>query len=186
MTDDLMEDLFDSSGPIAGDDELASVSRLAEELEKAQAEVEMLEQALKTAKGKRAEIEFGKLPEAMAAIGMEEMKLTSGATISVRQVIRGSLPKDDAGRDMALVWLDHNGHGGLIKDTVVAKFEKGQGNLAGNFVNAMADAGITVSRESTVHPQTLAAFAREQLAAGAEVPLDVLGLWSGMQARVKK
>ena len=44
--------------------------------------------------------------------------------------------------------------------------------------------GVAFVEAESVHPQTLAAFAREKLKAGEEVPLDLLGLYAGRQAKV--
>ena len=89
---------------------------------------------------------------------------------------------------MALQWIENNGGKEIIKSTLTAEFEKGAGNLERKNMaaEALSEMGVPFIDAETVHPMTLAAFAREKLKGGEEVPIESLGLYAGRQAKITR
>lgn len=182
----LADEMFADSDSGPNQQQLEGVQEMANRLLAAIAEAEAIEEQLKQANEVVRRISMEELPELMGSVGMKEFTLEDGTKLKVTDVVQGSLPKDNLKKQVAIRWLVDNGHEGLIKDFLAAQFEKGQGEIAEKFLAAMLKEGVNAERDRTVHPQTLAAFAREQLANSVDVPLETLGLWSGKKVRVTK
>lgn len=161
---------------------LTKAAERARDLEEAKQDIEsqlsMINKQLQSIK----EVE---IPELMAEIGMESFSLSDGTTIKTKEFVRGSLPKDPIKREKALSWLEANGGEGLIKNDVSMSFDKSEHNRALDIAQTLRDQGFDVAVQSGVNHMTLAAFARERLANGEDLPLDDLGLYAGKRAEFK-
>ena len=118
----------------------------AQMLVKAQDAVAEADLALKAAKEKERVLKEETLPGMMQELGVTKMGLTDG-------------------NELAWGWLEANNFGGLIKTEVQVAFGKGELEDARKLLDDLASIGITngvISRD--VHPQTLKAFLKEQLA----------------------
>ena len=116
--------------------------------------------------------------------GLSEFKLADGTKVTVQQFYSASIPKDKV--DEAMQWLRDNGHGDLIKNTVSVAFGKGEDTLATDLKKYLGANGNSYEDKTGVHPQTLRAFAREQIEAGQNLPLDTLGIYIGLKTVIKE
>ncbi len=138
------------------DDKLYTVARKAEELLEVRAHIaDLQEEAAELARRER-ELSMMELPDLMKEIGIPEFKTESGARLSIQHKVKASISK--ARKEAAFKWLRENGHGSLIKERVV---------------------------EENVHPNTLAAFCKEQLARGVPLPEKLLGIYEFDQTVIK-
>lgn len=160
--------------PSADGGELSQLSLLAEEQAAATAEVARLEALLETARANLRGYAEQKVPELMDQIGLSEFATASGLRIKIQETIRASIPKAAAFR--AFAWLRENGHAAMIKRTLSVALGKGEEERAEK-LHAMLDAEFEVSDVENVHPSTLAAFVREKLQEGEEVPIDLFGVY---------
>ena len=126
------------------------------------------------------------IPEMMARYDMSHIELRDGTSIDTITMVEGNLPTKTAigkarmeKRDEllnrlndGLDWLRNNGHGSLIKNFVTVKLGKGQDEQAGELKQFLLSHGYEYDADQTVHPQTLKAFIREQIAAGNDIPID--------------
>ena len=144
--------------------------------------VDQLEDDLSAAKKQLNHLNTSVIPDMMAEIGMDECT-QRGWKIKVAEFVSGSLPKDAEKRARAIQWLEANEGGDMIKSTLSVTFNKSQHNEALSLAGQIEQEGFAPSIESGVHPQTLAAFARERMKNGEEVDTEILGLFTGRVAK---
>lgn len=172
-------DTFDYSefkdGP--GDNLLARLSGLALDQKRAEAEVARLEEELKTAQARLRDIAEHQLPALMDEAEMSEFTTKDGIKISVKEVIRGSIPASNASK--AFAWLEEHGHDNLIKREFKIEFGKDEEAWAKKFARDLAKRKrpLKVQLKRTVNPRTLQAFVREQLEEGVDIPLNLFGVF---------
>ena len=77
------------------------------------------------------------------------------------------------------------GFGDIIKREVTAKFGKSDDNWK-IAVEALQARGIKIETKEAVHHSTLKAFAKEQMEAGTDLPVDLLGLYTGFKSKIAK
>lgn len=159
------------------------MSRLGRALLEAEEATRSAELALKVAKEHERQLREETIPGAMQELGIESLKLATGETLSVKQDVYAQIPAGN--KPAAFQWLDDHGYGGLVKQDVVISFGRGEDELARAAAAYAAQQGWTVKSKTDVNAQTFRAFLREQLAAGAELPLDLFGARPVWTAKVK-
>lgn len=169
--------------------DLANLNDVAKRLIHQQNAIAFYEEKLKAAKEAARLIEEGELPELMMSVNMDSFKLASGHTIEVKEIVAGSISEPK--REGALKWLKENGHAGIIKHDFKVELPKDvvkDVKKAAALKAKMEALGVTVVDKETVHPQTLLAWAREQLSdpATAGFPKETLGIYVGRRATVKQ
>jgi len=127
--------------PDIADSDLKQISKIAGEILDLREAIEQMESHLRQLQSEERELSQETLPEKMKELGLASFQLDTGEKITIRHKVKASLSK--ARREEGFAWLAANGHESLIKERVV---------------------------EQNVHPQTLSAFAREQLAIGRPLP----------------
>jgi hypothetical protein len=183
MSDDYSD--FEISAPSG--DQLKSIEQLASHAYELVQLIDTHEAALKAAKAELAELTHKAIPDAMAAAGTSSFTTDKGVKVTIKDIVAGTLPKDETKRRQALDWIETHGGTSIIKGTIVAEFERGEGNLQkkNETAEALANLHVPFIEQESIHPQTLAAFAREKIKNAEEVPLELLGLWAGRQAVIK-
>ena len=124
------------------------------------------------------------LPAAMREHGLSEIRTDDGARVTVRQVVRASIPV--ARRAEAFRWLEANGFADLIKHKITASLGRGDDDLARQALLELANLGIEASDEPSVHHSTLSAFVREQTEQGVSVPDELLGVFRGEVTKIER
>jgi hypothetical protein len=171
-------DIFADANPVsATDDEIKAIGYLASKAIALKEEIDAMEEMLKERKREYALLTEKDLPEAMDAAQCGEFKHSeSGKKIQIKDDVYASISKDNA--PQAHQWLREHNHGDIIKNEIVVPLGRGLDNVAGDIINDIKTRyGIDAERKENVHAQTLKAFCREQLAAGAELPAALLGLF---------
>ena len=171
------------------DDELVSIADLVSSQIAAEAEVARLELDLKRAKEHLATIRCDLLPNALSALGLQEIVLDTGDRVTVREnYVCGQLddgPSKDTGRSLeerlkALRWLEQAGHGDIARRVITVTLGAKSEHLERQLLTLLAQQPqanhYTIDHRKTVPWNTLAAFAREQVRLQQDPPLDVLGV----------
>lgn len=173
-TKSLMEQFLEDTEEAPTNTELEEISKLAarqkflqETLEEAEAEVVRVKEELRA-------IQEDLLPEAMLAIGISEFKLTDGSKITIKPEVYASIRKDFI--NQAVTWLDEQGLGYVVKDKVEINFDRGEGDKAKEIVKYAQKQGYNVSETLSVHPSTLKALVKEQLAKGVQFPEEYFSI----------
>ena len=125
------------------------------------------------------------IPDMMTELGMEEC-VQRGWKIKVGEFVSGSLPRDPELKAKAVRWLEDHEAGDLLKTGLFVNFNRSQHNEAMSLAETIREQGFAPKVESTVHPQTLLAFARERLKNGEDLDTEVLGLYTGRVAKFKR
>ena len=153
------------------DDQLGELGQAANQLIEAQHEIEKQEEVLKQCKAVERKISQETIPTLMENLGFEKITLKTGQVGAVKDNIQVSIPA--ALKPKAYHWLEQNNHGDLIKSTVTAKFSRGEADKASEAFNALIEVGANPNQIEAVHPGTLKAWAREELAIGHSLPEDL-------------
>lgn len=153
--------------------------------------VDQMEEDLRAAKATLHQLTTRVIPDMLTELapGLTEMKV-DGWQIKVQTFFSGSLPKDQEAKERAIRWLEDHGQGSLIKTQIVMSVPKDHRdavpNLVANAREMVGNLPIDVSSSSNVHSQTLLAFVREAVHSGAEVDLELLGIYSGKVAKFSR
>lgn len=166
-------------------DALAQLGTLAQEMTAMETRVVEAERALKTAQDDLRTISEKTIPEAMDALGIEEFTARGGLKIRIAEAVRASIPKQR--QEEAVVWLDAHGYASLVKRKFTIQFGKDEEAWANRFAADLArrKRQLAVAQDKAVHPSTLSAFVREQLEAGADLPLDLFGVYRQRFAKLE-
>ena len=167
---------------LVDEDSLAKIARLADEQRKAAQAVADAEAVLAARKEELVQVSEHDLPEAMFSVGMGEVKLKNGTTVSVSDRIQARISK--AHEAAAYTWLEDNGFAGLIKREFKIGFGRDQEDWAAEFEAKLGTEEVGYTRKQAVHPSTLKAFVREQLEDGVEIPEDVFGVFRQTVAKL--
>lgn len=159
---------------------LALANLLVEQSER----VKALDAELAAAKRNLLRTEREDLPQLMAEIGIQEIKLSTGQKVAIKEDVDARITDDH--RPAALRWLLDNGFGGLIKTQVTVPFDRGDHDAAVECGMRLKDEYSNVTLKEDVHPMTLKAFVKEQMAAGTAVPFDLFSIFPFNKAVITK
>jgi hypothetical protein len=87
--------------------------------------------------------------------------------------LRASIPPDNL--EGAIMWLNANGAGSIVKNTVTLQFGKGEEQKAAEAMDLLREKGFDYENKKSVHHTTLSATLREMLEEGVNVPMQLLG-----------
>lgn len=171
---------------VPSDADVSEISALAELQLGWQKRVDTLEAHLKDAKEELRKIQEIALPAALMQAGVRSITLVTGENVSIKEDIYASIPKDERYHE-ALEWLREHGFADVIKNEIKVNFGKGEEALAGELNKILAEHGwlIKAAQNVTVHPSTLKALIKEQMAKGADIPMDLFGATPIMKAVIK-
>ena len=156
-------------------DALNQITALAMLLRAAEAEVAAITTELQVSKENVRRLQEEDLPELMRELNLSEIKLLDGSSVKVVDEIDCSISEERRAR--AHAWLTENGFGGIIKSAITVEFGRDEHAEAVAATRKIHDAtGRDALLKEGVHPQTLKAFVKEQLAAGVAVPQELFGL----------
>lgn len=186
--------MTESANPYAGEEEQASpekmalLSRLCDRLEQEEKAVETAEAELKKAQERVRKLREHDIPDLMRSVGLKKLSTESGLDVSLREAVRATWPKDAERRTEAMEWLEQNGHGGLVKRQFIITFGRDEEAWAKKFEDDLRKRKreLNLERKEAVHPSTLCAFIREQLAEGAKVPMRAFSAFVQTFAEVKR
>jgi hypothetical protein len=174
---------FEGEGSPAGDpNSLAAIRGKVSEALQLEGLINQMESDLKAAKGALNKLKAKVIPDMMVEVGVSELA-GEGWRIKLADVVSGSIPSDPDKRARAISWLEENGGGDLIKTGLSLTFGRSQHNEALSVAGGLTEQGFDPVVTSTVHPQSLQAFARERLRNGEEIDTEVLGLYTAQVAK---
>ncbi len=153
---------------------LARVAALSRILIEREARVSTLEAELSQAKRDVLKTKREDLPELLREFGLSEIKLTDGSKVTIKEDVEARITEEN--KERALAWLVEHEASGLIKTNVDVKFNRGDRAAAIALAQQLSRTFDSVEVAESVHPQTLKAFVREQMAAGRAVPFDLFSI----------
>jgi len=150
------------------------ISRMAEKVLEYESAIKKLEEKLKIGKELLLQLTTVDLPTAMQETGVSSYTLNNGSKIEIDHKIVANIKKEN--KPAAHTWLRENKHDAIIKNTVVAKFDKGQDEYADSAYKELKAAGYNVERKEDIHYQTLGAWVREQKENQENFPEELFGV----------
>jgi hypothetical protein len=180
----MLEEMMKDSESMLSNEGLKKVGALAELAAALEADIDKAESQLKQLKEQLRGIVENSLPSAMAEVGMVKFTLKDGSEINVKPFYSAKI--DDANREQAFDWLLANGHESLIKQEFTVKVDKGDTETAEELRSYFAEHKVDYQGKTGVHPQTLAAFVKEQVESGTDFPLDLFNVYIGQIAKIKR
>lgn len=166
------------------DKQLKEVQDLLDELLYADNAINELEKKLKDVKEIKDRLTYTDIPLKLAEYNLSELKTVDGSSIIVKPEYRGHISKEN--KDDAHTWLRENEHGDLIKNQVKTSFGKGEDKDATDLMMHLTEEGIGFTHTEAVHHSSLKAFIREQTEKGNDLPHDLLGIFVGQKATIKR
>lgn len=170
------------SGPT--NDELTQITTLAEQQLELELELAVLNDQVRQVTERLRAIAEKALPEAMTAIGMKKFVLVDGSTVNVKDDVAASIRSERIGA--AVVWLEAQGLGDVVKDEVKVSLGKGESQYAPQILGFIEGLGFQASEKYSVHPSTLKSLVKEQLAKGVEFPEDCFSVYQYQKAEIKR
>jgi hypothetical protein len=73
-----------------------------------------------------------------------------------------------------------------LSKSLTSRLTEGDTETANVLQQYLQDHKMSYSGKTGVHPQTLAAFVKEQVESGADFPLDVFNVYIGQIAKIKR
>lgn len=163
---------FDEEQKAPSDGEIATISRMISTLRQMKDRVARMEIELKAQKEAYVKLSQQDLPEAMRIAGMAEFTTTDGNKVSIKDDIYAAI--SEANKAKAFAWLTEHNFGDLIKTSVDVNFGRGEHDKVSDLLKNLQEHGYqNYGLKEGVHPQTLKAFLREQIANGMDVPLEL-------------
>lgn len=186
MTDlDMNEVSQDAANPpVPREEKLSQLATLAALQSGFEDYIEQLEDRLATAKDDLRKISDVQIPEIMQSLGIKKFTLTNGYEIEVKPWFNMSPSEDNI--KAAYEWLDHNGHGDIVKHSLTLEVRLTQANLL-SAIKALADeGGISTKEKDAIHHMTAGAWVKEQLTLGKPIPRELLGVTAGFKTKIKR
>lgn len=166
------------------DTDLQTVSNLAKLQVELEGKATQLEAQLKAVNANLRKVSEDELPEAMRAVGLREIKLDDGSVIKLTRKVHASISAANLGE--AIRWLTANGHAGLVRNEVKVAFGPGEDATAAELKTYLdSQLGHDYDAKPSVHPQTLKAWAREQLDKGLEIP-EAISVYDQTVSKITK
>lgn len=141
------------------------------------------EENLKQMKETHRRMEEEELPGMMASIGLDNIKFSTGESVSVETSIHCGIPS--LRQEEAFEWLNDNNLGDLIKNEVKIKLGKKEGNMLGDVVALAEKLGLKYENKKSVHPMSLKAVVKEQMSSANPLPADLFGVYIRRVVNVK-
>ena len=183
LLEELENDAAFSAVPVT-DDALKSVRSIALQMQNTQQKVSQLEEDLKREKESLRKLSDEDLPSKLQEIGIVNFELDDGSVVQVKENISAHIKEEN--RVAAYEWLRDHGLDDIIKNTVVCNFGREEDDKASDFFAFAKKEGFEPQQNSSIHPSTLKAFAKDRIAQGEEIPMDLFGIWVGQRATIKK
>lgn len=182
------------------DDSMEKLSEMAKKMIALNAEIAVLDKAMKVKKEEVSQLESVDIPELLE----DHLKFTSitmadKSVITIKQIISASLPAasslkkpGDAGDNFrakmkaGLKFLRDNGAGSLITNELKIDIGNDSEELSNKLLKALEPFDVPVDHQTTVHPKRMTAYVVEQLEAGKDLPHETFSIYTGRKAVITK
>lgn len=180
----MTDDMYEQDAQPETSDALVRITQLADLLREQQRQVAQLEEALRDAKEAARRTEREDLPTLMAELGLGEIKLLDGTTVTVAHDVECGISVERM--PAAIAWLTAHGYDGILKTKLSMEFGRGEvdeAELIAREISALSERSVDVAQ--TIHPQTLKAFVKERMEAGEAIPFDTFGIMPFDRVKLK-
>jgi hypothetical protein len=180
----IIDKMEKESQPDIKAEDLGNISDLGRQLAELEEKIRLEEEHLKSLKDDYRKISEDLLPNKLRELGVSEFKLADGTSMSIQQYYSARITPDN--RDVCFHWLENNGLGDIIKNTVSANFGRGEDDAASELMTKLENEGHSLVQKKWVEPMTLKAVVKEQVEKGTDLPLEAFNVYVGQKIKVKK
>jgi hypothetical protein len=177
------EFMRDASSSVPKNQELHQLANLATKQLSLETAIGEAEKQLEELKDQLKQVQESAIPDLMASIGVKEFKLDSGYKITVREDVYASIKADYI--VPAVDWLNDQGLGDVVKDEVKVNFGRGESEDAATLLRFCKMNKFPATEKLSVHPQTLKALVKEQMAKGVQFPEEFFSIAPVSKAVIK-
>ena len=176
--------MFEPEDKPMGDASLKALSEKSNQLQKLDDAIQEAEQTLGQLKAEYRELSEVDIPSMLSELGLSEITLKDGNKISTSTYYSARISEDK--RDEAFQWLNDNGFGDIVKNTVSVSFGREEDDSAKKLLETLDTDGYKTAQKKHVEPMTLKAFVREQVEKGSDLPLETFNVYIGQKTKVIK
>ena len=176
--------MFEPEDKPMGDASLKALSEKSNQLQKLDDAIKEAEQTLGQLKAEYRELSEVDIPSMLSELGLSEITLKDGNKISTSTYYSARISEDK--RDEAFQWLNDNGFGDIVKNTVSVSFGREEDDSAKKLLETLDTDGYKTAQKKHVEPMTLKAFVREQVEKGSDLPLETFNVYIGQKTKVIK
>tara|TARA_R100000306_G_C4344483_1_gene126933 strand:+ start:226 stop:777 length:552 start_codon:yes stop_codon:yes gene_type:complete len=180
----LLNEMEKDSTPDLKETDLSNISGMGRQLEELEEKIQLQEEHLKSLKESYRKISEDLLPNKLRELGISEFKLANGTRMSIQQYYSARITPEH--REVCFHWLEANGLGDVIKNTVSASFGRGEDEAAQTLMTDLEGKGHSLVQKKWVESMTLKAVVREQVEKGNDLPLEAFNVYIGQKIKVKK
>ena len=116
-------------------EDLGNISDLGRRLAELEEKIQLEEEHLKTLKAEHRKVSEDLLPNKLRELGVSEFKLADGTSMSIQQYYSARITPEN--REVCFHWLENNGLGDIIKNTVSANFGRGEDEAASELMTQL-------------------------------------------------
>ena len=165
------------------DDELSTLASLIGIQCAAEKAVMKAESELRKAQEVLRNVSEKLVPEKMVELNVTEFKTADGVKVVLTPSLHASIKKENMPE--AAGWLDDNGFGSIVKRSISVALGRDQAEKAEAIKEAlMREYRLSPKEDVKVEPSTLKKFVRERLEEGAEVPMELFGVYEYKVAKI--
>jgi hypothetical protein len=171
------------------DSQIATITELARDLYRTEAQIEAMEDALKEMKEKKQRLQMVLIPEAMEKVGMQSFTLKGKddqsvvAALVVKPFYSAKIPEEN--EINAFKWLRDNGHAGLVRTQFQINLTQREQEMVRKVLSTLRRNKIPFDKKDNVHWQTLRAWVRTMKEGGKFIPDDLFGVFVGKTTDIK-
>lgn len=180
-----MADLFDGLITAPQGDALNDLKETIEKTLMLCANIEQVKDMLKALESDLNQKLTKFIPDAMRAVNMTEFVHASGMKVKLKDFLSGTLPKDPEKRTTALKWIHANGGRDLIRNKFNIELERGDEKTRKGMIAALRKVHVDYQETVDVNHNSMLAWVRERMENGMPTPLDTLGIYAGVTAKIE-
>lgn len=107
---------------------------------------------------------------------------TNRYVLSTKEYVSVNMPENS---DPAFKWMQEQGYGSLIKNSLTLNFNKGDEERAAEARKELEKYWDVLTTKSGVHGATMMSFLKGQIKSGSAIPLDLFGAKVGTMIEIK-
>lgn len=172
-----------NEAPAISNEQLSAIAALAKQQVEYEAAIAAAEEELKLLKKNHLHLSRFQLPEMMAGVGMSSFSLEDGTKVEVTDHLQASIAKKNEAA--AFRWLEEHGHGSIIKNVLTISIPVEDHERVAGAIDLLKEHGFEeVERKTSVHANTLKAWARAQQENDEEIDEELFGVFNVTVAKV--
>lgn len=179
----LAEDAEKTETAIPQNEKLQELSKMIDDMTILERQIMTAQEQLASLQEKHKELNGVKIPDLFDELGIKKISLKDGRIVEVTRKYAASITEENS--DACFDWLEKNGHDSIIKHVLTINLKKGESEEYEKILETLYKVKVAFKDKNTVHPQTLAAFVREQIENGTDFPQDLFKVFPLRFTKVK-